>query len=115
MAPVQIWSQNCHVTAKLYNCQKAPKGPGPDLEPQWPFHSQIVIAGRLHSSLVEQVANNFKDQDQVEICPLGHSPLTQTLNFLCGQWKLVRSILTFGKPWQGQFHLLKHILAYGKP
>ena len=29
------------------NCQKVSKGPGPDLEPKWPFHSQIVIARRL--------------------------------------------------------------------
>ena len=63
-AQVQIWTQNSHFTAKLQlpesfkrprskfgakmaisqpncNCQKAPKGPGPDLEPKWPFRSQF--------------------------------------------------------------------------
>ena len=42
-AKMAISQPNC-------NCQKAPKGPGPNLEPKLSFHSQIVIARRLQKA-----------------------------------------------------------------
>ena len=80
-AQVQVWSQNGHFTAKLSlpeglkrsrsrfgakmaisqpncNCHNPPKGPGPGLEPKWPFHSQIVIARRLQKAQVQIWSQN---------------------------------------------------------
>ena len=35
------------------NCQKAPKGPGPNLKPKWPFQSQIVIARKARMAFLQ--------------------------------------------------------------